>query len=108
MAKDKLVFPDLPSVPHHPPDSFFYIRDHIRGYSNAHRDILEHVLKVLQLVMVMPVTNTTSERSFSALCQYRVKNDLRAPMTQERLNNLLILQNWQTILFPTVLTFLVL
>ena len=39
--------------------------------------------------MVMPATKATSERSFSAL--RRVKNYLRATMTQERLNNLLIL-----------------
>ena len=37
----------------------------------------------------MPATNATSERSFSAL--RRVKNYLRSTMTQQRLNNLMVL-----------------
>ena len=37
----------------------------------------------------MPATNSTSEISFSSLC--RVKTYLRNTMSQERLNNLMIL-----------------
>ena len=37
----------------------------------------------------MPATNAISERSFSSL--RRVKNYLRSTMTQERLNNVMIL-----------------
>ena len=37
----------------------------------------------------MPATNSSSERSFSAL--RRVKSYLRSTMTQQRLNNLMIL-----------------
>ena len=69
--------------------TIFDIRDHFKAYSKAQKDLLGEVVKVLQLIMVMPATNATSERSFSAL--RRVKNYLRATMTQERLNNLLIL-----------------
>ena len=39
--------------------------------------------------MVMPATNSTSERSFSAMrC---VKSYLRSTMSQEKLNNLIVL-----------------
>ncbi len=43
----------------------------------------------MQLVLVMPVTNATSERSFSAL--RRVKSYLRSTTGQERLNYLMLL-----------------
>jgi len=39
--------------------------------------------------LVMPATNACSERSFSAL--RRLKSHLRATMSQQRLNNLLVL-----------------
>ena len=55
----------------------------------AQRSLLSEVCKVVKLVLVMPATNATSERSFSAL--RRVKNYLRSTMTQQRLNNLLVL-----------------
>ena len=44
---------------------------------------------MVRLLLVMPATNTTSERSFSALCQ--IKTYLRSTMTQMRMNNLMIL-----------------
>ena len=44
---------------------------------------------VLKLVLVMPATNATSERSFSTL--RRLKTYLRNSMTQQRLNNLMVL-----------------
>ena len=44
---------------------------------------------IIQLVLVMPAKNATSERSFSAL--RRVKTYLRTKMSQKRLNHLLIL-----------------
>ena len=42
-----------------------------------------------KLIIVMPATNSSSERSFSAM--RRVKSYLRSTMSQERLNNLMIL-----------------
>ena len=39
--------------------------------------------------MIMPATNSTSERSFSAM--RRVKSYLRSTMTQEKMYNLMIL-----------------
>ena len=43
----------------------------------------------MKLILVMPATNSTSERSFSAL--RRVKTYLRSTMGQQRLNDLLLL-----------------
>ena len=43
----------------------------------------------MKLLLVMPATNATSERSFSAL--RRVKTYLRTQMTQQRLNHLMVL-----------------
>ena len=52
------------------------------------------VCKVMQLLLVMPATNATSERSFSDL--RRVKTYLRTTMTQQRLNHLLVLHVHKT------------
>ena len=44
---------------------------------------------MMKLILVMPSTNASSERTFSAM--RRVKSYLRSTMTQERLNHLMIL-----------------
>ena len=51
------------------------------------KDLLSEVLKLMKLILVMPATNTTSERSFSTL--KRIKCYLRSTMKQERLNSLI-------------------
>ena len=56
--------------------------------SEGQKSLLSQVKRLLQLILVMPATNSTSERSFSAL--RRVKSYLRATMTQERLNYLML------------------
>ena len=56
---------------------------------NVKSYFLSQVKRLLQLILVMPATNSTSERSFSAL--RRVKSYLRATMTQERLNHLMLI-----------------
>ena len=57
--------------------------------SVAERTAFSGVWSILKLLLVLPATNATSERSFSALrC---VKTYLRSTMTQERLNNLMVL-----------------
>ena len=53
------------------------------------RTLLSQVVKLLSLILVMPATNATSERSFSAL--KRVKTFLRSSMKQSRLNHLMLL-----------------
>ena len=45
--------------------------------------------KLVRLYFTIPITTATSERSFSAL--RRVKTYLRSTMTEERLNNVLLL-----------------
>ena len=53
--------------------------------------LISQVHCLVSLILVMPVTNATSERSFSAL--RRVKTFLRTTMTQLRLNNLFVHSN---------------
>ena len=62
---------------------------YMRGMTNRERLLLSEVVKVLMLVLVMPVTNSPSERSFSTL--RRIKTYLRSTMRQDRLNDLMIL-----------------
>ena len=50
---------------------------------------MAEICTVLKLILVMPASNATSERSFSAL--RRVTTYLRSTMGQERLNNLMLL-----------------
>ncbi len=68
--------------------SFFDLLDH-KAYSIAQRNLLDHSCKNCAVDLVMPATNATSERSFSAL--QHIKDYLRATMKQERLNHLLVL-----------------
>jgi hypothetical protein len=53
------------------------------------RRLYSELTKLLVLMMVIPATSATAERSFS--CLRRVQNFLRSTMSQERLNNLMIL-----------------
>ena len=46
---------------------------------------LSQIFILMKLLLVMPATNATSERSFSAL--QRIKSYLRGTVLQERLNN---------------------
>ena len=59
------------------------------GLSSVASVAFSFVWTVMKLLLVMPATNASSERSFSAL--RRIKTYLRTTMTQERLNNLLLL-----------------
>ena len=64
---------------------FGYFRD----LSGPMKCMFSEVLTLVKLVLVMPATNATSERTFSAL--RRVKSYLRTTMTQGRLNHLMLL-----------------
>ncbi len=66
----------------------------LRELSTAEKGALSCIWRVMQLVMVMPATNATSERSFSAL--RRIKTYLRTNMTQQRLNHLMMLHVHKT------------
>ena len=50
------------------------------------RKLLGAVVRLFQLLVTLPATNATSERSFSAL--HRIKSYLRSTMSQVRLNEL--------------------
>ena len=59
------------------------------GLSSAERVAFASVWTAMKLLLVMPATNASSERSFSAL--RRIKTYLRTTMTQQRLNSLMVL-----------------
>ena len=67
----------------------FEIKEYIKNLTQAQRDLLDQVVTILKLILIMPATNATSERSFSAL--RRVKTYLRSTMRQDRLNDLMLL-----------------
>ena len=67
----------------------FDIKNYFLSLSKAQSQLIHQVLRLFQLVLVMPSTNATSERSFSAL--RRVKTYLTSTMSQVWLNNLLLL-----------------
>ena len=60
-----------------------------KAKSTIQQHFLSQLCKLLRLVLVMPATNATSERSFSAL--RRIKTYLRSTMTQARLNHIMIM-----------------
>ena len=56
---------------------------------NEYQAILPQLMKLLQLLLVIPATSATSERSFSSL--RLVKTFLRTTVNQERLNYLMMI-----------------
>ena len=58
--------------------------EHLQLLSTTERDYYCEVIKLVKLILVMPATNATSERSFSALCRH--KTWLRSTTCQARLN----------------------
>ena len=82
---------------------------YLRELASAHKEFYSEVCTIAQLILVMPATNATSKRSFSA--KRRVKTYLRSTMHQQRLNHLmftktswivLILRKQQMSLFKEV------
>ena len=69
--------------------TIFDLKKYFSSLSSGQTDLMSQVSRLMQLVLVMPATNATSERSFSAL--RRVKSYLRCTMGQERLNYLMLL-----------------
>ena len=69
------------------------LKEVLQSLSPAQRGIVSMVCKAFQLLLVIPATNSTSERSFSAL--RRIKSYLRNTMTQARLNHLMVLHYHQ-------------
>lgn len=67
----------------------FDVKNYFEDATAAVRLHFSEVILVLKLILVLPATNATSERSFSAM--KRIKSYLRSTMGQERLNNLMVL-----------------
>ena len=67
------------------------IQEYFSCLSDGQQSLLGEVtrINIVQLILVMPATNATSERSFSA--RHRVKPYLRSTIVQEQLNHLLVL-----------------
>ena len=65
------------------------VMKHIQVMSSAEKLLISQVLTLLNLILVMPATNASSERSFSAM--RRVKTYLRSTMSQDRLNHIILL-----------------
>ena len=58
--------------------NIFDVRDYLQQLTSAERALLNEVVIIMKLILVMPATNVSSERSFSAL--RRVKSYLRSTM----------------------------
>ena len=65
------------------------VLSYLKKISPLEKVLLNQSVILAQLIQVKPATNSTSERSFSAM--RRLKTYLRSKMTQERLNQLMIL-----------------
>ena len=71
------------------------LREILCSLSRAQRSCIDIVCRAFQLLLIMPATNSTSERSFSAM--RRIKNYMRSTMTQARLNHLMVLLYHQSL-----------
>ena len=71
------------------------MKSSLLSLTSPQRVLLPEVSKLFKLLLVLPATNATSERTFSAL--RRVKSYLRSTMSQSRLNHLMILHYHQDI-----------
>lgn len=66
------------------------IVSYLKMLSSAARSLYSEIVTLVELILVMPATNATSEQqTFSAL--HRIKSYLRTTMSQQRLNNLMVL-----------------
>ena len=66
----------------------FSIRN-IKNVISRYQELFPQISKLFRLLLTMPATSATSERSFSSL--RHIKTYLRASMKQERLNHLMII-----------------
>ena len=70
-------------------ESFITLSDLSKVLIPVMRGIYKNVSKLIQLYMTIPVSNATTERSFS--CLRRLKSYLRNRLTQEHLNHRMFL-----------------
>lgn len=65
------------------------LKRYILSLADNQASVIGQVTKLMQLILVIPATNTTAEQSFNAL--RRVKSYLTSTMLQKRLNYLMLL-----------------
>ena len=63
--------------------------DDVQVNSPTTKVLMSEVNKLLQIYYTLPLTSDTAERTFSAM--RRLKNYMRATMTQKMLNNIMIM-----------------
>ena len=66
-----------------------YSIDNMKEKIRKYQELFPQISRLLQLLLVMPATSATSERSFSSL--RHIKTYLRTTMRQDRLNHLMML-----------------
>ena len=69
--------------------TFAIVRTFLQNLSPGMKSLLSQVIRMTKLVLAAAATNSTSERSFSAM--RRAKSYLQNTMGQQRLNNIMIL-----------------
>ena len=91
--KDDLIKPDLLTELKMPknisPDKIPFTYSAFKGRISHYKSIFPQTYKLLQLLLIMPATSATAERSFSSL--RHVKTYLRTTMKQDRLNHLMMI-----------------
>ena len=65
------------------------VKSYIKKLTSSQHQLYSEVVTLLKIVLVNPSTNSTSERSFSAM--RRIKSYLRSSMSQSRLNAMMTL-----------------
>ena len=71
--------------------TFEAVLKYLTSCSSLERRLMSNAVTLVKLILVMPATNATSERCFSAL--RRVKTYLRGTMRQDRLNYAMMLHS---------------
>ena len=73
-----------------PKEHLFFedIHNYFKDMEPSSRRLLSEVGKILELVVVLPATNATSERNFSKM--KLIKTPIRSTMSHERLNHCMI------------------
>ena len=69
---------------------------YLQSLTSGQHSLLSQVCRVGRLLLVLPATDATSERSFSSL--RRLKGYLRSTMSQPRLNHVMILNIYKELL----------
>lgn len=69
------------------------VLEKVKGLVPPELSLISEIVKILQIILVIPCTNASSERSFSTL--RRVKTYLRTRLCQENLNHCIIISTYK-------------